>query len=156
MPSTFLSLLLIALTLERATAAPARSTLSTHFDARDGSLPQWAIDACNNSPGCKIQNNFPTYQTPARIKPVNYAANPAVPSNGVQQAAVDDSNRDYFNVEFDNQYVGTGMCAPDEFLRILFERSECPIGSDSIECGASKYLPLFHVVRHLLVGLKGF
>lgn len=138
MPSTFLSLLLAALTIERATAVPTPSSLSLASRSQgNSSFPQWAIDACNNSLGCKVVNGAPTYQKPALKTPVSHLA-VATNSSGIQ-SGVDDNKNDYFNVQLDDQYVGTGLCAPDEFLKILFERSECPIGSTSMECGASKY-----------------
>lgn len=136
MPSTFLSLLFAALTLERATAAPTQSNLSlVSRDQGNSTLPQWAIDACKNAPGCEVKNGIPSFQKPS-TGPVNYAA---IPTNSTSiQSGLDGEKDDYYIVQLDDQLVGTGLCAPDEFLKILFERSECPIGSTLPGCGASK------------------
>ena len=138
MPSTFFSLLIFALSLERVTGAPSYSyaNSSSSLAFRDQvNAPQWVADYCSNAPGCKMENGLPIIsdiRSTSKNKSL-LAAAPNVTST-VLGSDVDGQSDDIYSIQLDDQYVGTGLCSPDRFLEILIQRSECPMGSTMDQC----------------------
>lgn len=144
MPSSFLSLLLLALALERVSGSPSLASLRSR---NDPSKDQWIIEKCSQTPGCFIENGV------AVIKPHERsiahhathstskieALNTTTPNTTGTYIGPDGERNDAYSVTLDTHFVGTGLCQPDKFLEILFQRSTCPIGSKNPVCQGRKY-----------------